>query len=64
MAAMEAETRPRAPAAIPARPLQWDEVTYLDPREERAAMRESYANAVRQAGSNPSILIVMSRAHA
>ena len=59
MAAMEAETRPQPSSESVTRPLQWDEVTYLDPREERAAMRESYANAVRQAGSRPSVLIVV-----
>ena len=59
MAAMEAETRPHSTSSTSSPPLQWDEVTYLDPREERAAMRESYANAVRQAGSRPSVLIVV-----
>lgn len=58
MAAMEAETHPHSSPSTSSPPLQWDEVTYLDPREERAAMRESYANAVRQAGSRPSVLIV------
>ena len=27
-------------------PLQWDEMMYLDPREERAAMRDHYSTAV------------------
>ena len=59
MAAMEAETHLQPSPEPTSPPLQWDEVTYLDPREERAAMRESYANAVRQAGSRPSVLIVV-----
>ena len=32
--------------AVHQRPMQWDEMMYLDPREERAAMRDMYSTAV------------------
>ena len=41
---MEDEENVRRESAVQ-RPLQWDEMMYLDPREERAAMRDMYSTA-------------------
>ena len=43
---------------VPSKPVSWEDLIYLDHRDERAAMRDSYATAVQIIGKKPSAVIV------
>ena len=42
-------------------PVNFDELLYLDPRDERAAMRQAYAEAVEHAPRKKDVVIVAAR---
>lgn len=42
----------------PSEPVNLDNMVYLDPRDERASMRDSYGAAVQMIGKKPSAVIV------